>query len=49
MYETATALPPTTETFTLPPLPFDAAALAPVISRETIELHHGKHHRAYVD
>jgi len=30
MYETATALPPTTETFTLPPLPFDAAALAGV-------------------
>jgi Fe-Mn family superoxide dismutase len=50
MYETATtAAPATTGTFTLPPLPFTAGALAPVISRKTIELHHGKHHRAYVD
>ena len=49
MYETATASAPAAATFTLPPLPFEAGALAPVISRETIELHHGKHHRAYVD
>ena len=32
----------------LPALPFAADALAPVISRETLEHHHGKHHRAYV-
>src|SRR5688572_29595363 len=33
----------------LPPLPYAADALAPHISRETLEFHHGKHHRAYVD
>ena len=35
--------------FTLPPLPFAAGALAPHMSAETLEFHHGKHHRAYVD
>jgi superoxide dismutase, Fe-Mn family len=35
--------------FDLPPLPYAPDALAPVISRETLELHHGKHHRKYVD
>jgi Fe-Mn family superoxide dismutase len=35
--------------FTLPPLPFDASALAPVLSAESFEYHHGKHHKAYVD
>ncbi|MFR9796230.1 superoxide dismutase [Streptomyces sp. MS06] len=34
--------------YTLPELPYDYAALAPVISPEIIELHHGKHHAAYV-
>ena len=34
--------------FTLPPLPYDKAALAPHISAETLEYHHGKHHQAYV-
>ena len=33
----------------LPPLPYAADALAPHISRETLEYHHGKHHKAYVD
>ncbi|MDJ0763587.1 MAG: superoxide dismutase [Myxococcota bacterium] len=33
---------------TLPPLPYDASALEPHLSRENIELHHGKHHNAYV-
>ncbi len=33
---------------TLPPLPYDKAALAPHISAETLEFHHGKHHAAYV-
>ena len=36
-------------TFTLPQLPYDHAALEPVISAETMRLHHGKHHQAYVD
>jgi Fe-Mn family superoxide dismutase len=35
--------------FTLPPLPYPTSALEPVISREALELHHGKHHKAYVD
>ncbi len=34
--------------FTLPPLPYDKNALAPHISGETLEYHHGKHHQAYV-
>lgn len=33
----------------LPQLPYAIDALAPVISKETIEFHHGKHHKAYVD
>ena len=33
---------------TLPPLPYAQDALAPHISRETLEFHHGKHHAAYV-
>ncbi len=35
--------------FTLPKLPYDQGALAPYISRETLEYHHGKHHQTYVD
>jgi superoxide dismutase, Fe-Mn family len=34
--------------FTLPPLPYDKTALAPHLSAETLEFHHGKHHNAYV-
>jgi Fe-Mn family superoxide dismutase len=34
--------------FTLPPLPFEEGALAPHLSAETLEFHHGKHHQAYV-
>ena len=33
---------------TLPPLPYAHDALAPHLSRETLEYHHGKHHNAYV-
>lgn len=32
----------------LPALPFALDALAPHMSRETLEFHHGKHHQAYV-
>ncbi|MDO9004829.1 MAG: superoxide dismutase [Aquabacterium sp.] len=35
--------------FELPALPWDAAALDPVISASTIGQHHGKHHAAYVN
>jgi Fe-Mn family superoxide dismutase len=34
--------------YELPPLPYDYNALEPHISRETMELHHDKHHQAYV-
>ncbi len=35
--------------FTLPDLPYPTTALAPYLSAETFEYHHGKHHKAYVD
>jgi Fe-Mn family superoxide dismutase len=34
--------------FTLPPLPYAADALEPYIDKMTMEIHHGKHHAAYV-
>lgn len=34
--------------FTLPPLPYASNALEPVIDATTMEIHHGKHHNAYV-
>jgi len=33
----------------LSPLPYADGALAPAISAETLQFHHGKHHKAYVD
>jgi Fe-Mn family superoxide dismutase len=36
-------------TFTLPDLPYELHALEPVISSATLKLHHGAHHRGYVD
>lgn len=35
--------------FTLPDLPYAYDALQPYMSRETLEYHHDKHHKAYVD
>ena len=32
----------------LPPLPYDAAALEPHIDAQTMQIHHGKHHQTYV-
>ena len=34
--------------FELPPLPYAADALEPFIDKTTMEIHHGKHHGAYV-
>ncbi len=34
--------------FTLPPLPYPSNALEPYIDAQTMEIHHGKHHNAYV-
>jgi Fe-Mn family superoxide dismutase len=48
----ASTLPPPknrrTTPFTLPALGFDVAALEPNIDKMTMEIHHGKHHNAYV-
>ncbi len=34
---------------TLPPLPYDFGALEPHIDAQTMQIHHGKHHAAYVN
>ncbi|KXK17888.1 MAG: superoxide dismutase [Chloroflexi bacterium OLB15] len=34
--------------FELPPLPYSSNALEPYIDQQTMEIHHGKHHQAYV-
>ena len=36
-------------TYTQPDLPYAADALEPVISRETVDYHYGKHEKAYID
>jgi Fe-Mn family superoxide dismutase len=35
--------------FTLPPLPYDYGALEPHIDTQTMQIHHDKHHAAYVN
>src|SRR5947207_364844 len=35
--------------FSLPNLPYPADALEPHIDKMTMEIHHGRHHKAYVD
>jgi Fe-Mn family superoxide dismutase len=35
--------------FTLPPLPYPVDALEPHIDKMTMEIHHGRHHKTYVD
>jgi Fe-Mn family superoxide dismutase len=44
----APAAPAATGPFTLPPLPYAFDALEPVIDARTMEIHHDKHHAAYV-
>lgn len=45
---TAFAETPPDGPFTLPPLPYDPAALEPHIDATTMGIHHGKHHQAYI-
>lgn len=42
-------LSPEGEKFSLPPLPYAYDALEPHIDKLTMEIHHGKHHQAYVN
>ncbi len=39
----------TSAPFSLPPLPYAYDALEPHIDARTMEIHHGRHHKAYVD
>lgn len=39
----------TTNAFELRPLPYGYEALEPFIDRQTVEIHYGKHHKAYFD
>lgn len=45
----AFTLTPTTEGFTLPPLGYGYNALEPYIDAQTMEIHHSKHHQAYIN
>jgi Fe-Mn family superoxide dismutase len=47
--KTVEAPKPVALTFTLPALPYAFDALEPVIDKMTMEIHHGKHHQAYVN
>ncbi len=46
---TATAKASSVLQFELQPLPYEYDALEPIISAETLSLHHDKHHRKYVE
>jgi len=47
--QTKAASADTQTTHTLPPLPYDFSALEPYIDAQTMQIHHGKHHQAYVN
>lgn len=44
----ASPSPPSPGPFSLPPLPYAVDALEPAIDARTMEIHHGRHHAAYV-
>jgi Fe-Mn family superoxide dismutase len=43
------ATPPAAQVFRQAPLPYAVDALEPVIDKATMEIHHGRHHKAYYD
>jgi len=45
---TTPAAPALTGPFVVPPLPYDYKALEPYIDTQTMQIHHDKHHQAYV-
>jgi Fe-Mn family superoxide dismutase len=42
-------MPAAAGTHVLPPLPYSYDALEPLIDAETVQIHHDKHHKKYVD
>ena len=44
----AACVAPLAQAFELAPLPYPHNALVPVIDEQTMQIHHGKHHQAYV-
>ena len=48
-FNNISAEPNAENTFTLPPLPYAYDALEPSIDKQTMEIHHSKHHQGYVN
>lgn len=46
---TAASAADNAQPFSLPELPYAADALEPAIDRQTMEIHHGRHHKTYVE
>ncbi len=49
MYSPPSRPVPPSAAFALPALPYAENALEPIISAETLRIHHGKHHQGYID
>jgi len=49
LFAQGTPAQPPSGLYSLPPLPYPAAALEPHIDAQTMEIHHGRHHQAYAN